>query len=186
MEGLERLLRDKIRPSRVPPLSEEAAERLVAMTLGDPLGEKTHWTGAHMAKGRGLSASSIPRDRKRPSLYCATTPEAQQTGTGPPYHRSPPPDCITLDRILSPTFVCHRTFFTLPMQVKAVGEFLVPSVRPACPPTPAAPPAQKLHLLDDPLFSRVRLLEIPLRVLYRPDCRRNAIPKIRMCVKKRK
>jgi hypothetical protein len=47
-------------------------------------------------------------------------------------------------------------------------------------------PTQKLHLLDDPLFSRVRLLEISLRVLYRADYRRNAISKIRMCVKKRK
>ena len=47
-------------------------------------------------------------------------------------------------------------------------------------------PPQKLHLLDDPLFSRIRLLEISLRVLYRADYRRNAISKIRMCVKKRK
>ena len=47
-------------------------------------------------------------------------------------------------------------------------------------------PPQKLHLLEDPLFSRVRLLEISLRVLYRANHRRNAISKIRMCVKKRK
>jgi hypothetical protein len=53
------------------------------------------------------------------------------------------------------------------------------------PPLQRLPP-QKLHLLDDPLFSRVRLLEISLRVLYRPDYRRNAISKIRMCVEKRK
>ena len=53
------------------------------------------------------------------------------------------------------------------------------------PPLQRLPP-QKLHLLDDPLFSRVRLLEIPLRVLYSADYRRNAISKIRMCVKKRK
>jgi hypothetical protein len=47
-------------------------------------------------------------------------------------------------------------------------------------------PPQKLHLLDDPLFSCVRLLEIPVRVLYRADYRRNAISKIRMCIEKRK
>ena len=56
---------------------------------------------------------------------------------------------------------------------------------PVGPPLQRLPP-QKLHLLDDPLFSRVRLLEIPVRVLYRADYRRNAISKNRMCVEKRK
>jgi transposase len=60
-EGLEGLLRDKTRPSRVPPLSSEAAERVVALTLGDPPGETTHWTGALMAKASGLSVSSVQR-----------------------------------------------------------------------------------------------------------------------------
>jgi transposase len=60
-EGLEGLLRDKTRPSRVPPLSSEAAERVVTLTLGDPPGETTHWTGALMAKASGLSVSSVQR-----------------------------------------------------------------------------------------------------------------------------
>ena len=55
------MLRDKTRPSRVPRLSGEAAERVVALTLGDPPGETTHWTGALMAKASGLSVSSVQR-----------------------------------------------------------------------------------------------------------------------------
>ena len=35
-EGFEGLLRDKTRPSRIKPLDGEAAERVVALTLGDP------------------------------------------------------------------------------------------------------------------------------------------------------
>ena len=60
-EGFEGLLRDKTRPSRIKPLGGEAAERVVALTLGDPPGETTHWTGALMAKASGLSVSSVQR-----------------------------------------------------------------------------------------------------------------------------
>ncbi len=35
-EGCEGLLRDKTRPSRIPPLGAEVAERVVALTLTDP------------------------------------------------------------------------------------------------------------------------------------------------------
>ena len=41
-EGFEGLLRDKTRPSRIKPLGDEAAMRIVALTLGDPPGETTH------------------------------------------------------------------------------------------------------------------------------------------------
>ena len=60
-EGFEGLLRDKTRPSRIKPLGGEAATRVVALTLGDPPGETTHWTGALMAKASGLSVSSVQR-----------------------------------------------------------------------------------------------------------------------------
>jgi transposase len=55
------LLRDKTRPSRISPLGAEAAERVVALTLGEPPGETTHWTGVLMAKAAGLSVSSVQR-----------------------------------------------------------------------------------------------------------------------------
>ena len=60
-EGVEGLLRDKTRPSRVPPLADHVAERVVALTLGDPPGEATHWTGNAMAEVTGISVSSVQR-----------------------------------------------------------------------------------------------------------------------------
>jgi transposase len=60
-EGVEGLLRDKTRPSRIPPLSAEVAERVVALTLADPPAEATHWTAAMMAKEVGISVSSVQR-----------------------------------------------------------------------------------------------------------------------------
>ena len=58
-DGFDGLLRDKTRPSRIKPLGAEAAARVVALTLGDPPGETTHWTGVLMAKAAGLSVSSV-------------------------------------------------------------------------------------------------------------------------------
>src|ERR687897_2009751 len=49
-EGVDGLLRDKTRPSRIPPLGLEVAERVVALTQADPPGETTHGTAAAMAK----------------------------------------------------------------------------------------------------------------------------------------
>jgi Winged helix-turn helix len=44
-EGVDGLLRDKTRPSRVPPLAAEVAERVVALTLTDPPAETTTGPG---------------------------------------------------------------------------------------------------------------------------------------------
>jgi transposase len=60
-EGFEGLLRDKTRPSRIPPLAPEVAERVVALTLAEPPGETTHWTADMMAKAAGISASAVRR-----------------------------------------------------------------------------------------------------------------------------
>ena len=61
VEGVDGLLRDKTRPSRIKPLGEEVAARVVALTLADPPGEATHWTGVMMAKAAGISVSSVQR-----------------------------------------------------------------------------------------------------------------------------
>lgn len=66
--GFEGLLRDKTRPSRIPPLSPEVAERVAALTLQDPLGETTHWTADMMAEAAGISASAVRRIRKAHGL----------------------------------------------------------------------------------------------------------------------
>ncbi len=60
-EGIAGLWRDKTRPSRIPPLGPEVAERVVALTLDDPPGETTHWTADMMGTAAGISASAVRR-----------------------------------------------------------------------------------------------------------------------------
>jgi len=60
-EGNDGLLRDRTRPSRIPPLGADVAERVVAHTLTDPPAEATHWTAAMMAGETGISVSSVQR-----------------------------------------------------------------------------------------------------------------------------
>ena len=60
-EGVSGLWRDKTRPSRIPPLSPELAERVVALTLAGPPPTASHWTGAAMAQAVGISVSSVQR-----------------------------------------------------------------------------------------------------------------------------
>jgi transposase len=60
-DGVEGLLRDKTRPSRIPPLSAAVEERVVELTLSEPPGEATHWTGTMMAKASSISASAVRR-----------------------------------------------------------------------------------------------------------------------------
>jgi len=60
-EGAAGLWRDKTRPSRIPPLSPEVTERVVAMTLAGPPPAASHWTGSAMAKAAGVSVSSVQR-----------------------------------------------------------------------------------------------------------------------------
>jgi len=43
-EGVDGLLHEATRPAGKPPLSAEVIERVVEMTLAEPLGEATHWT----------------------------------------------------------------------------------------------------------------------------------------------
>ncbi len=60
-EGVDGLLRDKTRPPGIAPLAPEVAERVVALTLGPPPGEATHWTAPAMAKQVLISVSSVQR-----------------------------------------------------------------------------------------------------------------------------
>jgi transposase len=60
-EGVDGLLRDKTRPSRIPPLGPQAAERVVALTQTEPPVEATHWTADLMAQASGISASAVRR-----------------------------------------------------------------------------------------------------------------------------
>ena len=60
-DGAAGLWHDKTRPSRIPPLSPEVAERVVAMTLAGPPPAGSHWIGSAMAKAAGVSVSSVQR-----------------------------------------------------------------------------------------------------------------------------
>ena len=61
VEGVDGLLRDKTRPSRIPKLDPSVAERVVALTMEEPPHEATHWTSAAMAETAGVSLSSVQR-----------------------------------------------------------------------------------------------------------------------------
>lgn len=60
-QGIDGLLRDRTRPSRIPPLQSDVIERVVALTLADTPVEATHWTAAMMAGQVGISVSSVQR-----------------------------------------------------------------------------------------------------------------------------
>ena len=60
-QGVDGLLRDKTRPSRIPRLAATVHELTVALTQTDPPGEVTHWTAQMMAKQVGISVSSVQR-----------------------------------------------------------------------------------------------------------------------------
>ena len=59
--GVDGLLRDKSRPPGKAPLAAAVVERVVELTLGEPPGEATHWTGRAMAAAAGISLRSVQR-----------------------------------------------------------------------------------------------------------------------------
>ena len=60
-EGVAGLLHDKTRKSGLPPLPSELVDRVVELTLGEPPGEATHWTGRAMAAASDISLRSVQR-----------------------------------------------------------------------------------------------------------------------------
>jgi hypothetical protein len=56
--GDDGLFRGRTRPSRIPPLGPQVAQRMVALTLTDLSGDVTHRTSAAVAKAIGISVSS--------------------------------------------------------------------------------------------------------------------------------
>src|SRR6266852_5102126 len=59
-EGVDGLLHEATRPPGKPALTAAVIERVVEMTLAEPPGERTHWTGRAMAKAAGVSHRSVP------------------------------------------------------------------------------------------------------------------------------
>jgi transposase len=59
--GVDGLLRDRSRPPGKAPLPQAVVERVVELTLGEPPGETTQWTGRAMAAAVGISLRSVQR-----------------------------------------------------------------------------------------------------------------------------
>jgi hypothetical protein len=74
-EGVEGLLRDRTRPPGIAPRAPSLVDRVVALTLGPPAHEATHWTVRAIAKAVGVAASWVGEDRAGPQL--GTVPRAQ-------------------------------------------------------------------------------------------------------------
>src|SRR3954462_1668355 len=60
-EGVAGLLRDKTRPSRIPPLAQATIDRVVELTPTEPPHEAARWTASAMAAATGISVSSVQR-----------------------------------------------------------------------------------------------------------------------------
>jgi transposase len=60
-EGVAGLLRDKTRKPGKAPLPAEIVQRVVELTLQEPSGEATRWTGRAMAEAAGVSLRSVQR-----------------------------------------------------------------------------------------------------------------------------
>ena len=60
-EGIAGLLRDKTRKPGLPPVLPAVIDRVVELTLAEPPGETTHWTGRAMAAASGISLRSVQR-----------------------------------------------------------------------------------------------------------------------------
>jgi hypothetical protein len=60
-EGVNGLLRDRTRPPGTPRLPDGMIQRELDLTLSEPPGEATHWTGRMMARASGVSLRSVKR-----------------------------------------------------------------------------------------------------------------------------
>src|SRR6266550_569981 len=94
-EGIDGLLHDKTRPSRIPPLGPEVAARVVALTLADPPVETTHWTADLMARASGFSGTVIGNSSSR---TIRTSSTSYATWSGSMSIRRPTPSCCRSTR----------------------------------------------------------------------------------------
>ncbi|NRC57026.1 IS630 family transposase [Mesorhizobium sediminum] len=60
-KGVDGLLKDATRPSRVKPLAAETVKQVVHMTLHEKPPNATHWSLRSMARATGISYSSVQR-----------------------------------------------------------------------------------------------------------------------------
>ena len=85
------------------PFGPEVAERIVALTLAEPPGETTHWTGRAMAKITGVSLSYVQRVWRSHGLQ----PHRIRPSSSPTTHSSRP-RCATSSGLEPWPRVGHR------------------------------------------------------------------------------
>ena len=85
---------------------------------------------------------------------------------------------------ISPNFVCQRSFFTLAVHPGLAANVPLRCLDPLVRPALQRLEAQKPHLVDKPLFGRVRLQEVSVQVPHRAYYRRHSVTKIRMGLEK--
>jgi transposase len=66
-EGVEGLLRDKTRPSRVPALTQEVRLAVLTKTAKETPANATHWSRTSMAAAARISPSSVGGSGARPA-----------------------------------------------------------------------------------------------------------------------
>ena len=66
--GIDGLLKDKTRPSRIAPLDADKRLEVIKKTTGETPPDQTHWSRASMAKAVGISPSSVGRIWKEAEL----------------------------------------------------------------------------------------------------------------------
>src|SRR5262245_15075330 len=89
-KGVDGLLKDATRPSRVKPLSPEVIGRVVRTTLHQKPPNATHWSLRSMAKAAGISYSSVQRIWKAHGLkrIRSRPSSSRATSTSPPRSRT--------------------------------------------------------------------------------------------------
>ena len=75
-EGIAGLLRDKTRKPNLLPLPVALVDRVVALTITEPPGKATPWTGRAIAAATGVSLSSVQRIWAVPSAAPSAAAQA--------------------------------------------------------------------------------------------------------------
>jgi hypothetical protein len=73
--GVEGLLRDKTRPSRIAPVGSDVADLVVALTLASPPDDVTHWIGQATAKAARIRT---PAPGRAPNAAVVGAPSLHQ------------------------------------------------------------------------------------------------------------
>jgi hypothetical protein len=87
-QGVDGLLRDKTRPSRIPRLPATVHERTVALTQTDPPGEVTHWDGRNDGQAGRDQRQLGAADLAHPWAPAASRAPVQAVARSPVRHQA--------------------------------------------------------------------------------------------------